>query len=413
MTLISIPLSCVHAIASSSISLPSSTPASDPPSPTTTTLLSTPRSSIYSLSFSPSSPRFATGGGDSRVKIWSITNDLFKPPKMSDVSGTVRDDGGYSSIDAPLPPPPTAGTAAATPSSPPFLLWTGTSHAGSVLSVRWSSSGRYLASASDDTTVCIYHLTRSPPTSSYSFSSTPNTVVNVENWERCRVLRRHELDVVDICWSPDDEYLVSCSLDSQTPICVWLIDLPSCGSNATSTTTSNPVITMPKHILGTKSSYAHTSTVKGVSFDPMGKFLTSFGDDPALVVWSVPATPSGAFKKELAIDASNSEVFNSAQGGGLSDASSSLASLASLAMFRRVSWAPDGMTLALPGTYLKSKPIGSIVSRNTWKCGGEGGGANLVGHKKTVVVACYNQRMFENGGGEGARMVVAIGDKKG
>ena len=47
----------------------------------------------------------------------------------------------------------------------------------------------------------------------------------VEHWHRIRVCRGHGLDAVVLAWAPDDSHLVSCSLDSRTPVIVWRLDL--------------------------------------------------------------------------------------------------------------------------------------------------------------------------------------------
>mmetsp|Transcript_12008 Transcript_12008/g.13422 ORF Transcript_12008/g.13422 Transcript_12008/m.13422 type:complete len:108 (+) Transcript_12008:235-558(+) len=56
-----------------------------------------------------------------------------------------------------------------------------------------------------------------------------NTSSIVEHWIRMKVCRGHGLDAVGLAWAPDDSHLVSCSLDSQTPIIiVWKVtDLSS------------------------------------------------------------------------------------------------------------------------------------------------------------------------------------------
>ena len=76
--------------------------------------------------------------------------------------------------------------------------------------VKWTNSGKYLASCSDDLMIFIYHLVQGGPSrSEVGFGSGPTTE-NVENWQRWRTLKHHNLDVVDLAWSPDDKFLVSC-----------------------------------------------------------------------------------------------------------------------------------------------------------------------------------------------------------
>ena len=111
------------------------------------------------------------------------------------------------------------------------LLATLSAHTGSsVLAVRFSTTGKYLASAGDDGAVCIY----APTTNSQSSIVATGNLVGAatssqehhhhhhhHHWTRIQLCRGHGLDVVDLAWAPDDSHLVSCSLDSETPIIVW------------------------------------------------------------------------------------------------------------------------------------------------------------------------------------------------
>merc|ERR1712238_449385 len=59
------------------------------------------------------------------------------------------------------------------------------------------------------------------PGNTYDDNNIGESSDNYENWKRLRVLKGHSLDVVGLAWSPNDMFLVSCSLDSEAPICVW------------------------------------------------------------------------------------------------------------------------------------------------------------------------------------------------
>ncbi len=96
----------------------------------------------------------------------------------------------------------------------PRLLATLVDHNGPVNAVRFAHSGKALASAADDKTVCVYDLT----------AGTGKQVLggerNVENWQRRGVpLRGHDNNVTDVDWSHDDGLLASCSLDNH--IIIW------------------------------------------------------------------------------------------------------------------------------------------------------------------------------------------------
>ena len=84
------------------------------------------RLSIFSVHVHPDGSRIATGGLDTKVRIWSTKPIL---NEASENSG-----------------------------KPPKSLCTLTMHAGPVLTVRWAHNGRWLASGSDDQHLIIWDL---------------------------------------------------------------------------------------------------------------------------------------------------------------------------------------------------------------------------------------------------------------
>jgi len=307
------------------------------------------------------------------------------------------------------------------------LLCTLSSHSGSVLSVRWSSSGTYLASAGDDALVLIY--AKSAKSSSHSAAAAGggggnlvrSAVPDVEHWSRIRICRGHNLDVVGLAWSPDDSHLVSCSLDSAAPICVWRLNL-NAGSNghgggggnsgggmtsASPARFGSPVrpgsvgggasaILAPYKTLsanggGNTGEDGHTSTVKGVAFDPTGKYLASSGDDPSVCIWRA----YDDWGLEAKIDQKDG-IFGTPTTAATAGSSGAKAmeeqqQLASLSLFRRISFSPDGVHVCVTNATVKGKSVASTVSRDGWRTANEKpppmGAANLVGHKAAVVVS--------------------------
>lgn len=147
---------------------------------------------IYSVALHPDGSRFATGGGDHRVKIWSME------PFRASASEVCENAAANASKE-------TSSSSAFTSASPKphqvlgdvEVLAVLPQHTGSVQCVRWSHGGRYLASASDDTYVLIWEL-RPGATSSAPFGTTE--APNVENWARVWGLRGHSMDVLDCAW---------------------------------------------------------------------------------------------------------------------------------------------------------------------------------------------------------------------
>lgn len=336
------------------------------------------------------------------------------------------------------------------------LLCTISSHEGSVLSLRFSPSGTYLATAGDDSYVNIYTRCAFPSLArgnlvglGYDGASSSSgrgggaggrKCEDIEHWNRIAICRGHHLDVVGLAWAPDDSHLVSCSLDSVHPIIVWrLFDVLSlgdiggggCGNNGggvggswddptragggsgrmgvgdsttVSATTRHMVHNLHPHkILGRN---IHTSTVKGVAFDPAGKYLASSGDDPAICIWRAfddwglearIDSSSGVFRSNKRKRQPNDNHGNT----GADFEEDDPCELASLSLFRRISFAPDGSHVCGTNATLRGKNIAAMISREGWMAsgprdgkGGEGadsrppsGAANLVGHKQPVVAS--------------------------
>ncbi|GAX12012.1 protein HIRA/HIR1 [Fistulifera solaris] len=323
-------------------------------------------------------------------------NDTIEEP-VHDLNQAVRRKKDASprkqlSSSSSSPPPPRIAretiTTASSASTSHRLICTLSAHTGSsVLAVRFAPSGRYLASAGDDGAVCIY----APSTSSSSSSFSSNT-----QWSRIRLCRGHNLDVVDLAWAPDDSHLVSCSLDSETPIIVWkLTDLSSTKS----------MIASPYKILGKD---VHKSTVKGVDFDPAGSYFASSGDDPAVCIWRA----HDDWGLEQRIDASTG-IFK--QWGTESSTSNQ-------SLFRRLSWSTDGSFLCATNAVVRHKNVASTIRREGWNVGADS--ANLVGHKQPVVVSRHasylldGRRKKENSEEDEdhepeAATLLALGDRRG
>ncbi|KDO30942.1 hypothetical protein SPRG_04130 [Saprolegnia parasitica CBS 223.65] len=262
---------------------------------------------IYGIDAHPTEPKFATAGGDNCVKIWSMTSSPDQEGPVYELLAT--------------------------------LAW----HEQAVNCVRWSHSGKYLASGSDDHSVLIYELQEGAP-SAVPFGS--NREPNKEKWVRCAMLKNHTMDVQDVAWSPDDRMLATCSIDNS--ILIWSMDQLSA------------VMTHPiQHLTG------HNGWVKGVAWDPVGKYLTSAGEDKSVIVWRVDT-----WEIEAKIEAPFEHC-------------------ASTSHFRRLSWAPDGSLLCATHAHISKQDVGAFIQRKSWA-----NDVNLVGHRGVVTSARFNPRLF-------------------
>lgn len=330
------------------------------------------------------------------------------------------------------------------------LLSTISSHEGSVLSLRFSPSGAYLATTGDDSYVNIFVRSNSPSLAKGNLvgvgadgrggNANGGSDGDIEHWNRVAICRGHHLDVVGVAWAPDDSHLVSCSLDSANPIIVWrlynVLDAdpypnggggggPIAGGIGSPNKSSVHIHNLhPFKILGRG---IHTSMVKGVAFDPAGKYVATSGDDPAVCIWRA----SGDWGLEARVDASNSSVFRGrkrrARGGGAANGEDEEdrddpGELASLSLFRRISFAPDGSHVCGTNATLRGKNVAAMIGREGWAATGSGGdaaagtggdasppgAANLVGHKQPVLASRYCPVFFcapgktrKRGGGGG------------
>eukprot|EP00752_Nemacystus_decipiens_P011990 g10630.t1 len=262
---------------------------------------------IYSVHAHPDGSRFATGGSDHRVRIWSM--EPFRSPAVT------------------VAAPPTA------PTDDVQLLANLPQHTGSVLCVRWSHGGRYLASASDDTYVLIWELLPAGLAAAAPFGSTETP--NVENWSRVCVLRGHAMDVLDCAWSPDDSMLVSCSIDNK--VIVWRLPAADGEDGRLPSSTSTAKLLNPFQTLE-----RHTSFVKGVAWDPIGRFVASIGAENRLLVWRV----GGNWDVEATI----SEPFEDCDD----------------TLVRRLSWSADGQFLVATNSKDGDTHNAVVLQRGRW-----------------------------------------------
>eukprot|EP00045_Choanoeca_perplexa_P008481 m.79231 g.79231 ORF g.79231 m.79231 type:complete len:856 (-) comp14511_c0_seq7:831-3398(-) len=195
---------------------------------------------IHSVDISKDGTRLATGGLDTKIRLWDM-----KPLRRSQLS-------------------------------PSTCLAELTDHTGGVNCVRWAPRHNILASCSDDHYIFLWQALDAAVDE--DDIGTFGQTAGAEAWKAIRTLRGHQAEVNSLAWSPDGSMLASSSVD--THVLVW-------------NTTSGKVI---------KQLTNHGNHVKGVAFDPMGLYLASQGDDRAVRIfntsnWEPAAVITDPFQK--------------------------------------------------------------------------------------------------------------------
>lgn len=266
---------------------------------------------IFSVDIHPDGSRFATGGqgvDSGRIVIWNMA---------AVVSPEIEEDENV-----------------------PKMLCQMDNHLACVNCVRWSFSGKFLASGGDDKLIMIWKISKySGVTNVFGGSGK----VNVESWRCSMTLRGHNGDVLDMAWSPHDAWLASCSVDNT--IIVW---------NA---------LKMPEMVAVLK---GHSGLVKGVTWDPVGKYMASQSDDKTLRVWR-----TSDWKEDSIVR----EPFEEC--GGTTHV-------------LRLSWSPDGQYLVSAHAMNGGGPTAQIVEREGWRKD-----KDFVGHRKAVTCVRFNSNILQ------------------
>jgi len=225
-------------------------------------------------------------------------------------------------------------------------------HSGTIHTVRFSSNNKYLASGADDRVVCIYGLDPNPPALTKAFGS--NETPPVENWRVLRRLVGHDNDVQDLAWSFDSSILVTVGLDSK--VVVW------------SGHTFEKLKTLSQH----------QSHVKGITFDPAGKYFATSSDDRTIKIFRFTSPPPNATAHDQVSNFMCEYTITAPFAG------SPLTTY-----FRRLSWSPDGLHIAASNAV--NGPVSSvaIITRGTWDST-----INFIGHEGPVEVCAFCPRMF-------------------
>lgn len=222
-----------------------------------------------------------------------------------------------------------------------FAVFQVDSHLACVNCVRWSNSGKYLASGGDDKIIMIWSLTKYPNSGNIVFGT--KNIVNIETWKCMFTLRSHSGDILDLAWSPRDTYLASCSVDNS--IIIW---------------DAQKFPTVHKVLSG------HTGLVKGVSWDPIGKYLSSQSDDKSLRIWRT---------SDWQTDTIVTTPFKDCGGN--------------TAVLRH-SWSPDGQYLISAHAMNNTGPVAKVIERDGWTYE-----KDYVGHRKAINCVRFSSSIME------------------
>ena len=351
---------------------------------------------IFSVDVHPDGNRLASAGGDGTVVLWSVgymVSKLQGKAKNGKAKGKKKkkDDqaqGGSQQLGENreekenIWPESANGNGKANGASAPSgvvyanagvdRVATIADHRGKPVNVaRFSHSGRFLASGGDNHLVLIHELrpthgmaqngTFGQFTGTATTTTFGSSVKNLENWVLCCTMTGHSNNVVDLGWSPDDSMVASCSLDNTVRI--W-------------DTMRGALITVLQE---------HTSFVKGVVWDPVGKYLASQSDDRSLVIRTVEGWETVSCIKEPFEKA----VWNT--------------------FSTRLDWCPDGSHITAVNTYQAPKNTAAILMRGSWSRTHD-----YIGHKGPVVASRFNPRLFrvasdEAGGDKYVASCIALG----
>ncbi|KAK7199971.1 chromatin assembly factor 1 subunit b-like protein [Novymonas esmeraldas] len=257
---------------------------------------------ITSVDYNPRSDRIVTTGGDGNIRQWQLrvkAVDAWLENNANDMLACCRHLCRMRTSSMPL-------------------------------TARWSPQGEMVASAHCDGKVCLWWR---DPASSWSAAgaaaaagvedscggsgggpqaTSGDADGDVEEWKAYRHLTGHLSDVYDLCFSADSRYLLSGAGDGS----VVIHDLEG---------STMPVLQLAG---------LHTKFCRGVAWDPWTRFVHTFGCGPSLLCFThVPKSDGQHRRMHLAGQ-------RKCQGEYIGESCA--------LSYRRLSWSPDGLLLAVP-----------------------------------------------------------------
>jgi chromatin assembly factor 1 subunit B len=247
---------------------------------------------ITSVDYNPRFDRIVTTGGDGNIRLWEMHTeaiDAWLANNASDMLACCRHLCRMRTAWMPL-------------------------------TARWSPQGEMIASAHCDGKVCLWWRdpaggsaagTHGGSSSGGGGGQSNDDDGDVEEWKAYRHLTGHISDVYDICFSADTRYLLSGAGDGS----IVIHDLEG---------STMPVLQLAD---------LHTKFCRGVAWDPWTRYVHTFGCGPALLCFTHVPKGEGHRRMHLAGQ-------RKCQGDFIGESCA--------LSYRRLSWSPDGLLLAVP-----------------------------------------------------------------
>ncbi|KAG5351847.1 hypothetical protein C0989_004737 [Termitomyces sp. Mn162] len=207
--------------------------------------------------FASHSYRLATGGEDNHVRIWMVHPNI-RPSTLVEDEDTANG-----------PRPPRVE-----------YLATLSRHSAAVNVVRFSPTGELIASAGDDGMIIIWSPSATPQASTYGSDLTPEELQHEkEYWKPRTSFRCTTMQVYDLAWSPNGEYIIAGSTDNTARV-FSVADV------------------MPIHIALGKAVQEiaeHSHYVQGVAWDPLNEYIATQSSDRSMHIYRI-STKGGVFE---------------------------------------------------------------------------------------------------------------------